>query len=157
MERILSDEQCSNILDEIKPSSWERVDRFGKYDQTFITNQEVSSSVLKYFNKNIAEEPIFKVLRFNEGDNIPTFSADYSNKEDEYFKRYINTNFIIQIYLNSDFKGGVLSKGLDTFTPVTGFGLIQNKTEKCSISKIEKGTAYILFVFISKLKTVSLL
>lgn len=157
MERILSDVQCSRLIAESEYKDWERVDRFGKYDQIFIEDQDISNSIQNYFDREIVEKPILKLIRFSKGDSIPTFSADYSNKEDEYFQRYRGTNFIIQIYLNTDFTGGFLTKGVEKFIPNSGFGIIQSKTEKCSISKIDSGTAYFLFVFISKIKTVSLL
>lgn len=157
MKRILSNEQCNSLIKEAQTLQWERVDRFGQYYQAFIIDNKISKTIQNYFGKEVAEEPILKVLKFNEGDSIPTFSADYSNKEDEYFKRYINTNFIVQIYLNSDFEGGILSRGLESFVPNIGYGLTQNKTDKCSISKIEKGVGYFLFVFISKIKPTSLL
>ena len=157
MERILSNEQCNNLLLSVKDKLWERVDRFGKYDQVFISDEEVKNTVLSFFNKDLAAPPILKVIKLSKGDNIPTFSADYSNKEDEYFKRYIDTNFIIQIYLNDNFEGGVLSKAGTPLSPKAGYGIIQNKTDKCSLSAVSKGEAYFLFIFISKLKTSSLL
>lgn len=157
MERILSDVQCNRLILQSKSSNWERVDRYGKYEQTFVEDEDILSSVKKYFNKEVVSKPIIKILKFNTGDNIPTFSADYSNKQDEYFKRYTGTNFIIQTYLNSNFEGGILTIGKQVIRPKTGYGITQNKTDKCSISKVEKGTAFLLFVFISKIKTIELL
>lgn len=156
MEKILSDKQCNKLLLSIKNTLWERVDRFGKYDQVFISDIEIENTVLTFFYKEVAASTIFKVIRLNKGDSIPTFSADYSNIDDKYFKRYVDTNFIIQIYLNDNFKGGILSKSGMTFSPSIGYGIIQNKTVKCSLSKVTEGEAYFLFIFISKLKTSSL-
>lgn len=157
MERILSNKQCGSLIAEAESQQWERVDRYGKYHQTFINNSDISDSIKAYFDKEYINEPIFKVIRFQEEDSIPTFSADYSNREDDYYKRYVDTNFIIQVYLNSNFEGGILTKISTRLEPKVGYGIIQNKTDKCSISKVSKGTAYFLFVFISKLKTTALL
>lgn len=158
MERILSREDCEVVLNHIQNNSWERVDRYGKYDQTFIDIPSVEDKIKKYFGKEIKEKPIVKVLRFNKGDSIPTFSADYSNMEDEYFKRYRNTNFIIQIYLSDNFEGGKLTFKKETFdNPSPGYGIIQNKTDKCSISKVTKNSCYMLFMFISYIKLTSVL
>lgn len=157
MEKILSKEDCEFVLNHIKFSEWERVDRYGKYDQTFIEIPYIENKIKTFFKKETKSNPIIKVLRFNEGDFIPTFSADYSRMTDTYYKRYINTNFIIQIHLNSNFKGGNITKVNETYIPKEGYGIIQNKTQKCSISQINDGTAYFLFVFISEIKTESLI
>jgi hypothetical protein len=158
MERILSREDCKLVLNSIKDSKWERVDRYGKYDQTFISIPSVENKIKNYFDKEVKENPIIKILRFNKGDYIPTFSADYSNMEDEYFKRYKNTNFIIQIYLSDNFEGGRLTFKRETFdNPIPGFGIIQNKTDKCSISEVTENSCYMLFMFISYIKLTSVL
>lgn len=157
MERILSDIQCRKLISHSKFKIWERVDRYGTYSQIFIDDEDILNSVKNYFKKEITANPILKILKLSKGDNIPIFSADYSNQQDEYYKRYIGTNFIIQTYLNSDFEGGIITKKKQATIPKPGYGITQNKTEKCSISKVEKGTAFFLFVFISKIKTVSLL
>jgi hypothetical protein len=157
MERVLSEEQCANLITQAERQEWERVDRYGVYNQTFISDTDIFKTIQDYFGREFAEEPIFKVIKFNVGDYIPLFSADYSNKKDQYYSRYINTNFIIQTYLNSNFDGGVLSVGESKVEPKVGYGVIQNKTQKCSFSKVEKGIAYLLFVFIFKIKTTSLL
>lgn len=158
MERILSNEDCKLVLNSIKDNKWERIDRYGKYDQTFININSIETKIKNYFGKELKEDPILKVLKFNKGDFIPTFSADYSNMEDEYFSRYKNTNFIIQIYLNSDFEGGRLTLKKQTFeTPQPGFGIIQNKTDKCSISEITEKNCFMLFMFISYIKLTSVL
>ena len=157
MERILSNEDCEFVLNSIKDNEWERVDRYGKYDQTFIDIPHIENKIKKFFGKELTSKPILKVLRFSKGDLIPTYSADYSNMTDEYYKRYINTNFIIQLYLNDDFKGGNITHLKNVYNPSVGCGIIQNKTDKCSISKIEENTCYMLFMFITNIKQTTLL
>lgn len=157
MKKILSNEKCESILSSIINKEWERVDRYGKYNQVFVENYYLEKTIESLLNIFFESKPIIKVLKFDEGDYIPTFSANYSSMTDEYYKRYTNTNFIVYIHLNSDFKGGNITKVKDTYIPQVGFGIIQNKTEKCSISKIESGVSYLLAVFISNLKTTSLL
>ena len=46
--------------------------------------------------KNIFKQ---KILKFEKGDSIPTFSADYSSMTDEYYKRYI-IYFLIMKFLD---------------------------------------------------------
>lgn len=157
MEKILSNEKCKSILSSVINKEWERVDRYGKYNQVFIEDSSLERTVEFLLGKSLTSKPIIKVLKFSEGDYIPTFSADYSSMTDEYYKKYINTNFIVYIHLNSDFKGGYITKVKDTYIPQVGFAVIQNKTEKFSISKIESGISYLLAIFISNLKTTSLL
>lgn len=157
MEKILSKEECEFVLNYIKDNEWERVDRYGKYDQTFIDIPHIENKIKTFFGKETKENPIMKVLRFTKGDGIPTFSSDYSKMADDYYKRYKNTNFIIQIHLNDNFKGGYITRLKETYTPMEGCGILQNKTEKCSISRITEGTSYFLFLFISYIKTTSLL
>lgn len=157
MEKILSNTDCEFIINHIQNNKWERIDRYGKYEQTFIDIPFIENKIKTFFGKNIKEMPIMKVLKFNVGDYIPTFSADYSNMNDDYYRRYINTNFIIQIYLNDDFKGGLLTHLKNTYNPTIGYGVIQKKTEKCSISKITENECYMLFMFISNIKQISLL
>jgi len=157
MEKILSKEDCEFVLNHIKHNEWERVDRYGKYDQTFIDIPYIENKIKTFFGKETKSNPIMKVLRFNKGDSIPTFSADYSNMTDPYYKKYVNTNFIIQIHLNSNFKGGNITKVKETYIPKEGYGILQNKTEKCNISQIIEGTSYFLFLFISDIKSTNLL
>lgn len=157
MKKILSKEQCDNIISYTINKEWDRIDRYGKYNQMFIQDDVLLNQIETFFGKTFTKSPILKILRFDEGDLIPTFSADYSKISDPYYKRYVDTNFIIQIHLNSDFKGGNITKLKETFNPKDGYGIVQNKTEKCSISKIKEGTAYFLFVFISNIKSTSLL
>lgn len=156
MKKILSDKDIDLIFS-LVTDEWERIDRYGKYDQLFIDNKIIQNRIESFFEKKITKKPIMKILRMNEGDGIPTFSADYSNMTDKYYSRYVNTNFIIQICLNDDYNGGIITKVKDEFIPKKGFGFIQNKAEKCRIDKITKGTAYFLFIFISKIQTNSLL
>ena len=156
MEKILSEEKCDLLLLNDN-REWERIDRYGKYHQVFIQDVSLEQELEIFFGRKFKTKPIIKILKFEKGDSIPTFSADYSSMTDEYYKRYINTNFIIQVYLNSNFEGGELTKVKTTFTPKTGYGIIQNKTEKCSISKVIQGTAYLLFVFILDLNPTTLL
>lgn len=157
MKKILSNEKCESILSSIINKEWERVDRYGKYNQVFVENSYLEKTIESLLDISFKSKPIIKVLKFDEGDYIPTFSADYSSMTDKYYKRYSNTNFIVYIHLNSDFKGGYITKVKNTYIPQVGFGIVQNKTEKCSISKIESGVSYLLAVFISNLKTTSLL
>lgn len=156
MKKILSDKDI-NLIFSLITNKWKRIDRYGKYDQLLIDNITIQNKIESFFGKQITNKPIMKILRMNEGDGIPTFSADYSNMTDDYYSRYIDTNFIIQICLNDDYDGGIIIKVKDKFVPKKGFGFIQKKTEKCSINKITKGTAYFLFLFISKVQTNSLL
>ena len=146
---------CKHVLSLID-SDWERVDRYGKYCQQFINDEFIESKLETFFGNEFSNKPILKVLRLSSGDSIPTFNADYSTQTDEYFKRYIDTNFIIQIHLNENFKGGNITKIKETHLPQIGYGILQNKSEKCSISKVD-GTAYFLFAFISKIKKYSII
>lgn len=157
MKRILSELDCLNLLHKVSETYWDRVDRYGKYYQTFITDEYIESKLENFFGKDFSTSPILKIIKFEKGDYIPLFSADYSNQKDEYYSRYINTNFIIQTYLNSEFTGGELCKVNNVYKPKVGYGIIQGKTEKCQLKKIENGTCYMLFCFISNLKTSSLL
>lgn len=157
MKKILSKETCDSLIRIANNQEWERIDRYGKYYQTFITDSVLQNQLENYFGKEFLKPPILKILKFEKGDSIPTFSADYSNMTDEYYKRYVDTNFIIQIYLNSTFDGGCITKIKETYLPNIGYGITQNKTEKCNISEIKNGTAYFLFAFISEIKTESLI
>ena len=157
MEKILSNEDCEFIINHIENNEWECIDRYGKYDQTFIDIPFIENKIKTFFGNELKEKPIMKVLKFSEGDHIPTFSADYSNMSDDYYKKYVNTNFIVQIYLNDDFKGGLLNHLKTTYNPKVGYGIIQKKTDKCSISKIKENNCYMLFMFIYNIKQTSLL
>lgn len=157
MEKILSKDDCEFILNHIKNDKWQRVDRYGKYDQSFIDIPHIENKIKNFFGKELISKPILKVLRFNQGDLIPTFSADYSRMTDPYYKRYTNTNFIIQIYLNDNFEGGELTHIKNTYNPNVGYGIIQKKTDRCSISVIKENTCYMIFMFISNIRQISLL
>lgn len=157
MKRVLSNEECIKLIQRAEKQTWERVDRFGKYSQTFIEDLELETKLENFLNRKFESRPIVKVLKFEQGDKIPTFTADYTNTDDPYYSKYINTNFITQIYLNTDFTGGELKQGSTEYQPQEGFGLIQKRTDKCSIGEIKEGESYMLFAFIYDLKKSSLL
>lgn len=157
MKRILSESLCNSLVNTLPEGRWKRIDKFGRYDQMFISDSRVDNEIQLFFNRPI-KESICKILRFNQGDYIPTFSADYSSSsDDEYFSRYRNTNFIIPVFLNSNFKGGEMLHRSSLITPEVGAGFIQTKTDRCSKKEVTDGTSYMLFYFILSIKSQALL
>ena len=64
------------------------------------------------------------------------------------YKKYHGTNFIIECYLNDNFIGG----SLNNLVPRKGYGTIHNKTDIFKISKVTKGTCYLIFCYIKNIK-----
>lgn len=157
MKRVLSDKTCDSLIANSLPQKWERVETVGHYDQVFVECDKLPKVFEKFTGKEFIEQPIIKICRFKEGDYISTSTFDYSKATDEQYKKYAKTNFVIQIHLNDDFEGGIISSGPDEFIVKKGFGVVQNRSTKCSLSKVIKGTAYYLFVFIAGYKSNNLL
>ena len=154
MERVLSNEVCSNLIN--STYDWERVDLVGNYYQTFIENPSIELDIETFFGKVFIKPPLVKLLKLEKGDKIPSHSFDFSNDDPE-FKRYKGTNFCVQVYLNSDYEGGVLTSGKHSFLPITGYGHTINNTTKNRITPVTEGTAYLLFCYIFGYKSESLL
>tara|TARA_B110000459_G_scaffold198865_1_gene244526 strand:- start:2713 stop:3186 length:474 start_codon:yes stop_codon:yes gene_type:complete len=148
MKKILSKEQCNSILNQVESQEWQRIDFHCRYDQTFIEDSSLIKSFQEFFGKEFNSIPIMKVLRLQEGDGLPLYSGDYDSVSDDAFKRYHGTNFIIECYLNDNFIGGEISVVNDTYTPIAGNGIIQKRSQICSISNITNGTAYLIFCYV---------
>jgi hypothetical protein len=157
MKRVLSDKTCESLIANSLSQEWERVETVGHYDQVFVECDKLPKVFEKFAGKEFTQVPIMKICRFQEGDYISTSTFDYSKATDEEYKKYANTNFVLQVHLNQNFEGGKLSSGLETFEVKKGYGIIQNRSTKCSLSKITEGTAYYLFVFITGYKSNNLL
>jgi hypothetical protein len=157
MKRVLSNEQCDKLISYSIDKEWERVDTVGHYDQVFVEDKTLHRLFENDMGKEFIEVPIMKVCRFSQGDYILTSTFDYSKASAEEYKKYAKTNFVMQIHLNSNFKGGNISSASDTYSVEKGFGIVQNRSTKCSLSKVEEGTAYYLFVFITGYKSNNIL
>lgn len=155
MKKVLSEELCSELIS--YDGDWERVDLFGKYYQKFIDDVSFIESLQDFFGCKFAKNPIVKLIKLEQGDNIPLFSADYSKQVGDYFKRYNGTNFIIHIFLNRDYEGGEFYFKSSYIKSKIGFGIIQSKTDKCRIDKVEKGEKYMLLCFVSDLQKQSII
>lgn len=157
MKRVLSDKTCESLISNSLSQDWERVETVGHYDQVFVECDKLPKVFEKFIGKEFTEAPIMKICRFQVGDYISTSTFDYSKATDEQYKKYAKTNFVLQIHLNDDFEGGKLSSGPEVFEVNKGFGIVQNRSTKCSLSKVTEGTAYYLFIFITGYKSKSLL
>lgn len=157
MKRVLSDTDCQTLIEQAESKEWFRIDRHCQYEQSFVEDIEIETKIETFFGQEFVERPLMKVLKLSVGDKLPLYSGDYDSVSDEGFKRYRGTNFIVEIYLNDDFTGGNISLVRDTFHPQSGYGIIQKKSQICSISPVEKGTAYFLFCYIKQLKLKSFL
>lgn len=157
MERILSEEKCSSIIKRVETQEWQRVDYHCHYQQSFIEDDELAKTFQDFFGKEFISKPIMKVLKLNQGDALPIYSGDYDSSSDSRFDRYKGTNFIIESYLNNNFEGGNISLINNTYEPRTGYGIIQKKSNICSISKVTKGTAYFIFCYVKGFKSNNLL
>lgn len=157
MKKVLSDIICNEIVKTSVNQTWERVETVGHYNQYFIYDDIILEKLELFFGKKFIDTPIMKVCKFEEGDYISTSTFDYSKASADEYKKYAKTNFVIQVHLNDNFEGGNISSAANIFDVKTGYGLIQNRSAKCSISKIKNGTAYYLFAFISGFKSDNLI
>ena len=156
MEKLLSKEECDYIINKVNTQEWERIDKSCHYDQSFYEDVELENKFESFFGKQFTKRPLMKVLKLSKGDRLPIFSADYDKVTDDSFDRYKGTNFIIQTYLNEDFEGGVLTFVKNTYQPKIGHSIIQNKSNKCKVSKVTEGTAYLILCYISNFVSTNL-
>jgi len=148
MEKILSKKQCEFILNKVSNQEWERVDLHSHYHQTFIQDKDLVETFENYFNKKFSSKPIIKILKLSEGDYLPPYTSDYDSVFIDGYEKYHGTNFIIECYLNDNFIGG----SLNNLVPKKGYGTIHNKTDIFKISKVTKGTCYLIFCYIKNIK-----
>ena len=148
MEKILSKEQCEFLINKVQTQEWQRIDYHCRYEQSFVEDLEIEKTFENYFGKKFISRPIMKVLKLSEGDGLPLYSGDYDSSSDSRFDRYRGTNFIIECYLNENFEGGSISIIRDKYEPKIGHGIIQKKSNICSISKVTSGTCYFIFCYI---------
>lgn len=157
MEKVLSKEECDYIINKVNTQEWQRIDKSCHYDQSFYEDVELENKFETFFGRIFTQRPLMKVLKLNKGDKLPIFSGDYDKVNDGSFDRYKGTNFIIQTYLNEDFNGGVLTFVKETYQPKTGHSIIQNKSNKCKISEVTEGTAYLIFCYVTNFVSNNLL
>ena len=157
MKKILSKEECQTIIKNVQSQDWQRIDKSCHYDQSFYEDIELENKFESFFAKQFTKRPLMKVLKLSKGDRLPIFSGDYDKVTDGSFDRYKGTNFIIKTYLNEDFEGANLTFVKNTYEPKTGYGILQNKSNKCKISEVTNGTAYLIFCYISNFVSTNLL
>lgn len=157
MQKILSEQDCFNLIQVAETKEWFRITKHCQYEQVFIEDEIIEAKFQTFFGQEFAGRPLMKILKLSVGDELPLYSGDYDSVNDDSFSRYVGTNFIIETYLNDNFIGGNISLVKDTFDPKTGYGIIQKKSQICSISPIMEGTAYIIFCYIKELKSKTLL
>lgn len=150
MKRVLSKEECRDILALTTPHSWSYSTSPGRFTQSFINSKKIETIVENNFNRQVITSPLSKILRFTEGDFLPTLSLDYSNTLDQEFTPYRESTscmiiFLTDNYSNFSYRG--------KFTKIEeGKGIILNKDSKIKLDKIQSGTAYILFSFLFDFK-----
>lgn len=157
MQKILSDQDCKYLIDLAESNKWTRITKHCQYDQSFVEDEIIEDKFQTFFGQQFVGRPIMKVLKLSVGDKLPLYSGDYDSVNDDSFSRYVGTNFIIETYLNDNFIGGNISLVKNKYTPKIGYGIIQKKSQICSISPIIEGTAYLIFCYVKQLKSKTLL
>lgn len=158
MIRFLDTNEINELINFPQDQVWEREDSGCKYDYTFIHNDKISKKLIKIF-ENIQKltidcTPVFRLLRLKPGDSLPTHNFDYSNIPDN---PYRNVKFVITLFLNNNYKGGVYYYNNKPLVTNPGNGVIHNLTTKGKVEKVESGEMYLLFFQIDKVKNNSII
>lgn len=153
MINVLSDFECKSIISKYKNTRWEKINFGYSYYETPINEFSYTDKILKTFQivKNITiSKQIIRLLKFEIGDHLIPHTFNYTTLSNNLYK---DTKFGMIIFLNTDYSGGSFYLNNQYNKVLNGSGIIYDIHDVGKITKIKKGTLYLLISHILDINT----